>query len=231
MVQLENVKMEFEAPDGSITNVLRNVNLEIPPGSFTIVHGPSGSGKSTLMNVVVGLQKPTTGRATVCGVDLYGVNDDQRAAFRARHLGLMFQTNYWLASLSIVENVAMPLILAGETRTSARNRAHKAIESIGLTQYENYMPSVLSVGQQQRFSMVRAMVSEPKLLVADEPTGNLDSVNGDLIMNLMSEIHAGGTTIMLVTHNPEYLSWGTHAIVVRDGEAQFDEIVSPVGVR
>ena len=231
IVRLIDIGMSFNAPDGTVTPVLGDVNIEIPRGSFTIVHGPSGSGKSTMMNVLVGLQIPTAGKAIVCGTDLYAVRDDARALFRAQHLGLMFQTNYWLASLSILENVAMPLILAGQRRGQARRTAREAIRSIGLSKYEDYMPNVLSVGQQQRFSMLRAMVSSPELLVADEPTGNLDSANGDLIMNLLSEIHAGGTTIVLVTHNPEYLEWGTHSITVRDGHASQEVVAAPLGVR
>lgn len=206
------------------THVLKDVNFSIPEGSFTIIYGPSGSGKSTLLNCLVGLEPPTTGNINIDGQDLYSLNPDQRANFRARTLGMVYQTNYWVNSLSVLDNVSMPLFLSGYNRTHANSIAEEALVRVGMADFKTKRPTVLSGGQQQRVSMARALVANPTWVVADEPTGNLDTKNGDLIMNLLYELKQKmGKTVVLVTHNMEYLTLSDHRLRIKDGVLVEDE--------
>jgi putative ABC transport system ATP-binding protein len=161
---------------------------------------------------------------TIENQDLYSLNADQRANFRARTLGMVYQTNYWVNSLSVLENVCMPLFLSGYSKRQAAMIAKESLEMVGMAAYFKKRPTVLSGGQQQRVSMARAIVANPDLIVADEPTGNLDTKNGDMIMNLLSDLnHKLHKTIILVTHNLEYLSLSTHRVQIKDGVASEDD--------
>ncbi len=199
-------------------HVLKDVNFSVPEGSFTIIYGPSGSGKSTMLNCLVGLEPPTTGNINIDGQDLYSLNPDQRANFRARTLGMVYQTNYWVNSLSVIDNVSMPLYLSGYGKRQANMIAEESLEKVGMANFKNKRPTVLSGGQQQRVSMARALVANPTWVVADEPTGNLDTKNGDLIMNLLYELKQKmNKTVVLVTHNMEYLTLSDHRLRIKDG--------------
>lgn len=198
--------------------VLKDLNFVVPKNSFTIIYGPSGSGKSTLLNSLVGLEPPTSGKFIVDGQDLYALNADQRANFRARTLGMVYQTNYWVNSLNVLDNVSLPLFLSGYTRKQANIMAKDTLDMVGMGEYLNKKPTVLSGGQQQRVSMARALVANPSWVVADEPTGNLDTKNGDMIMKLLSDLnHKMNKTIILVTHNLEYLPLSNNQLQIKDG--------------
>ena len=217
LVKFENVSKQFQLDDGPV-EVLKNVNFTIRRGSFTIIYGPSGSGKSTLLNVLTGLEPPTSGSVVVDGKHLYTLNADERAAFRARTMGLVYQTNYWVNSLSALENVALPLYLTGRSYQESIGEAKASIHRVGLDKYMDYRPNLLSGGQQQRISMARASIISPMLLVADEPTGNLDSKNGDMIMQLVQSFKSDfGSTIVLVTHNLDYLPLSDYRLYIKDG--------------
>lgn len=208
--------VQIDIPD---VTVLKDVSFTIPEGSFTILHGPSGSGKSTILNTLIGLEAPTSGKVCVAGTDIYNQSADQRATFRARTIGMVHQDNYWVNSLSVAENVALPLLLSGWAKQKALFLAKQSIARVGLEEFSNYNPTVLSGGQQQRISFARATVIRPRILVADEPTGNLDSANGDKIMQLLQDFNRRySATVVLVTHNDELLSMSNNILEVRDGE-------------
>lgn len=219
IIEVKNVSHEYVLPSGEVSPVLADVNFVIKRGNFAIIHGPSGSGKSTLINIITGLIKPTKGAVMVDMQDIAQLSDDQRAHFRSVRMGLVHQTNYWVKSLSVVENVALPLYMTGMDRSTANQKALKMIQSLQLEKYADYKPTVLSGGQQQRISMARALVGDPTLIVADEPTGNLDSKNGDMVMNMLDEIRrTRGKTILLVTHDLRYLKLSNQQINILDGK-------------
>lgn len=223
LVKFEKVSKEYQTQEGSVT-VLKDVNFEIKKDAFTIIYGPSGSGKTTVLNMILGLLKPTTGKVIVNGQDVYALDQNERAKFRARNFGSVYQTNNWVTSLDVIENIALPLYLAGYDRTEAVKKARESLKRLDLEKYATYSPTVLSIGQQQRISMARATVASPLLLVADEPTGNLDSKNGDMIMRLiMSFKNEHESTIILVTHNREYLPLSDHRLFISDGVVSQDE--------
>lgn len=218
MCEFNNVSKSFASKDLSIS-VLKNINFTIPEGSFTILYGPSGSGKTTILNTMIGLQPATSGIVSVDGTDIYSLGSDKRAHFRASTLGMVHQDNYWVNSLTVLENVALPLLLAGWDHKKALLVAHQSLARVGLESYGNYNPTVLSGGQQQRVSFARATVIKPKLLVADEPTGNLDSKNGELIIGLLQDFNMRyNATVVLVTHNLDLLQLSNNLISVKDGQ-------------
>lgn len=220
IAEFKNVGKIFKTPATNVT-VLTDISFTIPEGSFTILHGPSGSGKSTVLNTLVGLEPPTTGKVIVNSQDVYSLSPDDRAHFRARTLGMVHQDNYWVNSLSVIENVALPLLLAGWSKQKALFLAQQSVSRVGLEKYLNYNPTVLSGGQQQRISFARATVVRPKLLVADEPTGNLDSLSGQLIIKLLQDFNTSyGATIVLVTHNTELLPISDNLVSIKDGRVQ-----------
>jgi len=223
LISFKNVNKQFQTEEGPST-VLKNINFEVKRGSFTIIYGPSGSGKSTLLNVLVGLERPTSGIVEVDGVDIYALTADERARYRANTIGMVYQSNNWVASLSAIENIALPLYLTGRSRGEALGEAKLSLQRVGLDKYANYRPTILSGGQQQRISLARATVVSPTLLIADEPTGNLDTKNGDMVMNLLTQFRDDfNSTIVLVTHNLEYLPLSDHRISIKDGVVTQDE--------
>ena len=223
LASFRNVSRDFRAIDGTVS-VLKDINFEVEPGSFTIIYGPSGSGKTTILNMILGLLPPTKGDVVVAGQSLYNLSQDGRAKFRAAHYGVVSQVNNWVLSMNVQENVALPLYLSGTPRHEALKKAAASIERVGLAKYMRYNPAVLSIGQQQRISMARATVKTPQLLIADEPTGNLDTTNGDMIMQLMTSFrNHENTTVILVTHNLDYLSLSSHRLFLKDGVLSIDE--------
>lgn len=217
MAEFSQVYKTFQLPQQKV-EVLHDINFTIPTGSFTIIHGPSGSGKTTILNTLVGLERPTTGKVIINTVDLYELSNDDRARFRAQTIGMVHQDNYWVNSLTVEENVALPLLLAGWQKSKALFLARHSIARVGLEEYAGYNPTVLSGGQQQRISFARATVIKPRLLVADEPTGNLDSKAGDKIIGLLQQFNTDyKATVVLVTHNLDLLKLGTNNISIQDG--------------
>lgn len=217
MCEFVQVSKAFSTNNRSIP-VLHDISFTVPVGSFTILYGPSGSGKTTILNTMIGLEKPTSGAVTINDTDIYKLDSDGRAHFRANTLGMVHQDNYWVNSLSVIENIALPLVLAGWNKHKALLVARQSLARVGLESYADYNPTVLSGGQQQRASFARATVVRPKLLVADEPTGNLDSLNGEMIIGLLQDFNrVYNATVVLVTHNLEFLSISDNVVSIKDG--------------
>ena len=218
LVRFDGVKKSFSVKHGTV-DVLKDINFTIPKGSFTILFGPSGSGKSTILNTVIGLEPPTSGTVSVSDIDLYSLTSDQRAKFRTHFVGMVTQDNYWVNSLSVIDNVALPLYLSGYRRSKARKMAKTSVERVHLERYLNSRPTVLSGGEQQRISVARATVKNPEIIIADEPTGNLDTVSGNEVLNLLlNQTGNGGTTVVMVTHNPEFLQYSNNILHIKDGK-------------
>ena len=217
LIKVRNVSKSFKTIGGNV-QALRDVSFEILDGSFTIIYGPSGSGKTTLLNILIGLDAPTTGQVTYDGKDLYAMDKNEQAYFRAYTMGMVQQTNHWVKSLSVLDNVALPLHFLGMPSETAGIRAKDMLSRIGIEAHAHKFPSVLSGGEQQRAAMARALVNNPAYIVADEPTGNLDSKNGDnLVWQLRHLNKKYHRTIVLVTHNLEYLSLGDKLLLLEDG--------------
>lgn len=196
--------------------ILHGIVLTVPRGETLAIVGASGSGKSTLLSLLAGLDTPTEGSVTLCGVDLFALNEDQRAAHRARHVGFVFQNFQLIAHLSALENVMLPLELRGDRE--ARAKAIAMLERVGLGQRLSHRPTVLSGGEQQRVALARAFVMRPDILMADEPTGSLDHATGQAIMDLMFELNREvGTTLLLVTHDREIAARCQHTVHIGAG--------------
>ncbi len=218
VIVLKNIKQSFVVGDETV-RVLSESSFSIEEGSFNIIFGPSGSGKSTLLNILSGLQKPTAGSATFFANDIYSFKPDQLAFFRANQIGVVYQTSYWVNSLNVIENVSIPLFFLGLMRKDAEKRAMDALQRVDMAPYAKKSPLVLSGGEQQRVAMARAIVADPAFIIADEPTGSLDSKNGEMIMSLLQSYNKDlKRTIVLVTHNMEYLPLSDHLIEITDGK-------------
>lgn len=217
LISAQDINKHFKVGERNVTGV-SHANFTIADGSFTIIYGPSGSGKTTLLNTLTGLDQPTEGTVLYEGGDIYGMTEAELAHFRARTMGIVHQTSYWVKSLTVLENVALPLYFLGYDRANAEREAMESLRRVGLDRYADTLPPLLSGGEQQRISMARALVSNPSYIVADEPTGNLDSENGDKIMQLLNYFHKEfRRTIILVTHNEKYLRYATQTLYMKDG--------------
>lgn len=217
LIRAVGLSKTFQTESGAIA-ALKDVSLDIPDGSFTVIYGPSGSGKSTLLNCLIGLDAPTNGRVTYEDNDLYALSVGDRAFFRAHTMGMVYQTSYWVQSLSVLENVALPLHFLGFSEEDARKGAMDSLTRLHLERYAQSSPALLSGGEQQRVAMARALVNNPSYIVADEPTGNLDRTNGDAVIELLRYFNSSlQRTVVLVTHNLDYLAVADQLIYVEDG--------------
>jgi putative ABC transport system ATP-binding protein len=196
---------------------LRGVDLEVVPGEFLAIIGPSGSGKSTLMNVLGCLDRPTSGTYTLAGTNVAELDDDGLARLRSRTIGFVFQSYNLLPRTTALDNVATPLLYHGVSQRTRKARAREALERLGLGDRLDHEPSELSGGQQQRVAIARALVTDPPLILADEPTGNLDSHSGAEVMALFQALHAMGRTIVLITHDADVAQIATRQVHIRDG--------------
>jgi len=197
---------------------LDGVSLEVAPGEAVAVMGPSGSGKSTLLNLIAGLDKPTSGTVTVAGRRVDSLSETRVARFRRQHIGMIFQFFNLLDDLTVADNVLMPAQLGGVRRARARARTGELLERLGITRYANSYPGRLSGGERQRVAIARALINSPALLLADEPTGALDTANGEGIGQLLLDLNTGGQTLILVTHSPELAArYARRTIHFRDG--------------
>lgn len=217
MIQLENVSREYG--DGKVVYALDHVSLRIERGERVAVMGPSGSGKSTLLNLVCGLDEPTSGEVKIDGQNIASLNDDARTRLRREKIGMVFQTFNLLPTLTAQENVALPLRLSGVSKKEADTRAAAMLGKVGLGHRTTHRPDQLSGGERQRIAIARALIFQPPVLLADEPTGNLDSKTGEEILALLDDLHREfNTTILMVTHNEEAASHCDRVIRLRDGK-------------
>ena len=200
------------------THALSNVDLEIAEGEYVSISGPSGCGKTTLLSILGLLDTPTAGDFMLAGTAVGGLSPAERARVRNRQIGFIFQAFNLIGDLTVVENVELPLTYRAMRFDERRERAHKALERVGLSHRARHFPSQLSGGQQQRVAVARAVAGDPAILLADEPTGNLDSQNSQGVMALLSELHAGGSTICMVTHDPRYARNAQRVVTLSDGK-------------
>ena len=225
IIELAGVRKTYRS--GSIGfEALRGVDITIAAGEYVAVVGPSGSGKSTLMNILGCLDTPTDGRYLLAGEDVSGMGETQLAEVRNRRIGFVFQQFNLLATLPAWRNVELPLVYAGVPRAERRERAVAALARVGLADRVENRPSELSGGQQQRVAFARALVTEPAMILADEPTGNLDSKSTTDVLALLEELHGAGRTIVLITHEHEVSARAGRNLVIRDGAITSDELVT-----
>jgi len=222
LIELQDVSKLYGFGDAT-TLALDEANLTIEKGEFVAVMGPSGCGKSTLMNVIGLLDRPSHGSYKLDGRNVSRLSSNQAAKIRRDTIGFVFQSFNLLPKMTVLENVALPLTYKGHTLSRRLKMASNLLERVGMQSREYFLPGQLSGGQVQCAAIARALVNNPKLLIADEPTGNLDSVGSRLVMELMSEIHKMGNTIIFVTHNPELTRYATRVVYMRDGTIVQDE--------
>ena len=219
---MEGVRREYRTGN-SVVRALDGVDLHIQKGEYVSIMGPSGSGKSTMMNILGCLDRPTSGRYRLDGCDVGGMDDDRLSEVRNRAIGFVFQAFNLLPRLSALENVALPLQYAGVGRPERIRRAEEALRQVGLHARAAHRPDELSGGQRQRVAIARALVTQPALILADEPTGNLDSATTGEVMKLFAEIHRKGNTIILVTHEEDVARQAGRMVCLRDGKIERDE--------
>jgi putative ABC transport system ATP-binding protein len=225
MITVRGLRMRLDS-GGRPVDVLTDISLEVPARQFVAIAGPSGSGKSTLLGLIAGLDRPTAGDITVRGVEITALGEDELARFRRDTIGYVFQSFHLIPTLSALENVAVPLELSGEA--GAMERARALLEDVGLSERGHHYPVQLSGGEQQRVAVARAVARRPSLLLADEPTGNLDSATGKQIIDLIVALNRDlGSTLVLVTHDPVLAALADRVITLRDGRIVSDETTGP----
>ncbi len=223
IIHLEDITKTYDLGKVKI-DVLKGVTLSIHKNEYVAIMGPSGSGKSTLMNILGCLDKPTDGRYILNGTDVSRMNEDELAEVRNKEIGFVFQTFNLLARLTGVENVALPLIYAGYKKADRIKKAEEILKAVGLSHRITHKPNELSGGERQRVAVARALVNDPSIILADEPTGNLDTKTSYEIMELFEEIHEKGNTVIIVTHEEDIARYAHRIIRIRDGKIERDEI-------
>ena len=227
IIETKNIFKTFVVKSENV-KVLNNISITVNKGDFLIIFGPSGCGKSTLLHILLGLESPTSGEVIFLGQSLYNhLDEDDRTDFRKLHIGMVYQQPNWIRSLSVKDNVIFALRLNGCQADEAEKRTIAELEKVGMLKWADYIPTELSSGQQQKVALSRAMVTNPEIIIADEPTGNLDFVSGQELMNLLAEQSKLGKTVIMVTHDLEYLSFANRAIQMLDGRV-INEINNPV---
>lgn len=222
IIDIKEIKRDFKLGT-ELVKVLKGVNLQIAKGDYVALMGPSGSGKSTLMNILGCLDTPTAGSYILNNKDVSQLNDDQLAEIRNKDIGFVFQTFNLLARTTALDNVALPMIYAGKSKAERNNRASEVLDQVGLSDRKDHHPNQLSGGQRQRVAIARALVNYPSIILADEPTGNLDTKTSVEIMALFNQIHAEGNTVILVTHEEDIAAYAHRIIRLRDGVIGSDE--------
>jgi putative ABC transport system ATP-binding protein len=228
-IVIENVGKVYTGAEGAAsTRVLERISFRMAEGEFVALMGPSGSGKTTLLTIVGAMNRPTEGRVTVDGIDVYALSEERRADFRREYLGFVFQQHHLMPYLSAVENVMLPLATLRAPAREKRERACEVLERVGLGAKWARLPNQLSGGEQGRLAIARALVNRPPLLLADEPTGTLDTRTGEEVMSVFRELNARGQTVLLVTHNPDNAAHARRVLHIRDGRS-LSESLNEVG--
>ena len=222
LIELKDIMKTYVMGD-SVVHALNHVNVTIDYGEFTSIMGASGSGKSTMMNILGCLDRPTSGEYFLDGKEIAGYNDDELAHTRNAKIGFVFQNFNLLAKLSAQANVALPLIYAGVSEEERMERAKKALEAVGLGERLDHKPMEMSGGQRQRVAIARALINDPPVIMADEPTGNLDTKSSYEIMEIFKKMNAEGKTVLMVTHEPDIAAYTKRILVMRDGKLVSDE--------
>ena len=221
LIKITDIKRDFVLGN-EIVYVLKGINLEIKKGEYVALMGPSGSGKSTLMNILGCLDTPTSGTYILNGKDVSQMKDDELAEIRNKEIGFVFQTFNLLPRTTALDNVALPMIYAGYSKSERNKRAAEVLKQVNLSDRMDHQPNQLSGGQRQRVAVARALVNKPSIILADEPTGNLDSKTSVEIMKLFGDIHSSGNTVILVTHEEEIAAYANRVIRLRDGLIESD---------
>lgn len=217
IISIKDIKKVFKAGLYN-TTVLRDIDVDVERGEFVIVLGPSGAGKSTFLNIMLGLEEPTSGTVNILGKNIYNLNNEQRTDLRSQKFGVIYQQSNWVKSLNVIENAAFPLIIKGMSHKQAIVEAGKNLELINMYRYAKYNPMELSGGQQQKVALARALVTNPEIIVGDEPTGNLDTESGYGLMNILKALSVyQNKTILLVTHNPLYKKYADEILYIENG--------------
>jgi putative ABC transport system ATP-binding protein len=225
LISLDGIKKVFYT-DELETHALADIHLEIAKGEFVTISGPSGCGKTTLLSILGLLDTPTGGKYSLAGHSVESLTPSERARVRNRQIGYNFQAYNLIGDLNVYENVELPLTYRGMPAAERKQRVIQALERVGMAHRVKHYPSQLSGGQQQRVAVARAVAGDPAILLADEPTGNLDSQNGEAVMELLRELHQGGATICMVTHDPRYAQWAEREIHLFDGKVVEEEAVA-----
>ncbi len=221
LIELKNVSKHFHAGETK-TMALDEINISIEPGEFVAIMGPSGSGKSSLMNILGLLDTPSGGEYWLDGQDVSSKNDTDLARLRSQNIGFVFQSFNLLPRLSILQNVVLPMVYGGTPSGKRKARALELLDLVGIQDRAHHRPNQVSGGQAQRAAIARALANDPSLLLADEPTGNLDTKSSDAVISLLKDLHAKGNTILIVTHNPEIAAQAERTILIRDGKVVSD---------
>jgi len=219
IISVQHVSKSFHVGTQDVL-VLKNISFEINPQDFLIIFGPSGCGKSTLLHTILGLEEPTSGNVYFLGKNLYdGITEDDRADFRKLHAGMVYQQPNWIRSLTVLENVVFPLLLLGQSKKESLEKGWQMLKAVEMLDWQSYLPTELSSGQQQRVALARALITNPEVIIADEPTGNLDYESGQELMKLLMKLNQiEDKTVLMVTHDLEYLGFAKTAVSMFNGE-------------
>ncbi len=223
MIQVDRASKLFPGKNGHPVTALRDISLDVEPGEFVMIVGPSGSGKSTLLFTIGGMQHPTEGRVLFSDSDIYALSSSKRAKLRRTRIGFIFQTFNLVPYLNCLDNVIVPAVLAGKSRGASLRRAAELLERLGLSDRLKHRPSELSVGERQRVALCRSLINDPAVILADEPTGNLDEAMTGEVMNILKGLNADGQTIMMATHDLRLAEQGTRLIALKDAAVVQDE--------
>lgn len=224
LITIKGIYKSFKTGD-RYTRVLKNINLDICEDEFLVIFGPSGCGKSTILHALMGLEKPDAGTVEFGGIDMWKMNSDDRADVRKREMGIIYQQQNWIKALTVKENVAVSAQLLGATKEDASNKAMEMLDLVEMKDKADYIPTELSAGEQQKMGLARSLITNPKIIIADEPTGNLDVKSGQEMMTLLNKLTQNGITVVMVTHNPEYLKEADRTVFMLDGEL-YKEVIT-----
>ncbi len=226
IIEVKKLQKRYLMGD-EVIDALKSIDLKVQKNEYLALMGPSGSGKSTLMNLIGCLDSPTSGEYILHGIDVSKMSDSELADVRNKEIGFVFQTFNLLPRMTALENVALPLVYAGVSKAVREERARKVLLEVGLADRMTHKPNELSGGQRQRVAIARALINNPAIILADEPTGNLDSKTSEEIMNIFKEIHKRGNTIIVVTHEPDIAAFADRIVRLKDGYIESDQITKP----